>query len=574
MAFVDIEPNDLENLLVTLEEDERPEIMNMFLSRKFLGSDMYLVSIHEATALMDGRFVTSEKAEKILIEREKKMEVVNHLKEVDPYIEFNDIENFTGKLRLHQHNAVFALAMASGFCNGDAVGTGKTIETVAACCLHGEPAIIVCEVNKIGDWEEEFNTYSKLKCVITKKGDNLKKRKKTYEEFLTGDNKILITNYEKIRVDSDDIEKLVRFRPTRLYLDEASKIKSVHSKIHRAVYSLGKLCSGRYALTATPYGSSIMDYYAIMRFIMPDLAPDFYLFRDRHCKIHERGFILNTYKHESEFKRRFQSFVISRSKDDINTAGGVVENNNNKRSDYLFHVSLSNTARDEYDHIERKLDVLNDEIDRRKREGHGAQSIRTFQDKKKILIMTQLRVTVSPHLEGFNELYNEKYETLCEVMTWLKQRNKRAIIFSRWARTIDWINDAKPPFTWVDGRGSEEGGGSIIKRVKAFKEGNQDAIITTTALQRGQNFEMCDAAIHLDMPANTEAFDQRNGRIDRGNRINPMYFFYIITKESRESVLFTRMRSHVEKLDSLNNRKNKRSSSTRIIPISSISEVE
>ncbi len=560
MAVVDHEEGQF---LVTLEDSDVDSVMDRFLSRKRIRPGTWVVHPFEVSTILDYRFATTDAAETVISQYEKSFSLIEKINRVEPYHTFSSIKDFKGELRPHQHNAVYALSHGigmpeneCGFINADPVGTGKTIETIAACCEHGDAAIVVCEANKVEDWATEFRRFSDLPCLVMgNEGKDVRKskasfmkpeqRKQAYLSWKQEGWRILIIPYEKLRQDTQWIEAVARFGRTRIYLDEATKIKNITSQIHKAARRVGEHCVGGYALSATMYKSSLMDYYAALRFIMPGVVDDFFRFQHRYCIKHERLGFITGYINVAEFRKRIAPFWIARTKKAIDIINGATKK---RYRHYKWMVDSTPTAWNVYNAIGEKVEHFSSKIKDMKARNASPRELDIVKRKKQNQEMQQLRCMISPVLCGFaEEESNEKFRRLCDIVLYLKKHGRRAIVFSRWEDTIHWIESLKPPFTFEYGMGGKDlTGRSVEQRIDDFRNGSADVIIGTSALERGHNMGFCDAVIHLDMPASTEAFDQRNGRIDRSSEDRILEHFYIVVRNSRESGLFQKMLDHLQ----------------------------
>lgn len=222
--------------------------------------------------------------------------------------------------RLYDYQAVGAswLNVAGNALLADEMGTGKTMQTLAAIKYRGEkalPALVICPntvkipwAKAIVDWFSEATPY-----VVN---GSAAQRKKILDEAKKDHNAIVIMNIESVRLFS----RLAPFGSTRLkrcrecdkvngeegvrpaqcevhakalnsfgfktvVLDEAHRIKDPKSKQTRACWAVGHndTVTWRIALTGTPLANHPGDLWSIMHFLSPDEFSNKSKFVNRYC---------------------------------------------------------------------------------------------------------------------------------------------------------------------------------------------------------------------------------------------------------------------------------------------------
>lgn len=222
--------------------------------------------------------------------------------------------------RLYDYQNVGAhwLTSAGHALLADEMGTGKTIQTIAAIEANGPdalPALIICPNSVKTPWSKaisEWHTYAKP-YVIT---GSAAQRKKIIDEAKNDPNTVVIINIESVRLFS----RLAPFGSTRLnrcrecdktngqesitpakcevhakilnsfgfktvVLDEAHRIKDPQSKQTRACWSVGHndTVEWRIALTGTPLANHPGDLWSILHFLEPTEYPNKSKFISRYC---------------------------------------------------------------------------------------------------------------------------------------------------------------------------------------------------------------------------------------------------------------------------------------------------
>jgi SNF2 family DNA or RNA helicase len=210
------------------------------------------------------------------------------------------------------------LNIAGNALLADEMGTGKTIQTIAALELKGDealPALVICPNSVKMPWFKAIkNWHSKARPYVVT--GSAGQRKKIIEEAQHDPNAIVIINIESVRLFS----RLTSFGSVRLnrcrecdkvngqesissskcevhqklfntfgfktvILDEAHRIKDPTSKQTRACWAVGRgdSVTWRIALTGTPLANHPGDLWSIMHFIEPEEFSNKSKFVSRYC---------------------------------------------------------------------------------------------------------------------------------------------------------------------------------------------------------------------------------------------------------------------------------------------------
>ena len=156
--------------------------------------------------------------------------------------------------------------------NSDDVGLGKTACTLSTLqwYIENENAkhfIIVCKKSLKYQWKAEISKFTDWEMPVFVTGETPKKRHRAYEEMISSDKGILITNYHNYLNDVDYLKKC----PADVcVIDEVHTVKAKDGKQHDGIASVvnGKKLI---LLTGTPIMSKIDDIYGIF-----SLANKFY----------------------------------------------------------------------------------------------------------------------------------------------------------------------------------------------------------------------------------------------------------------------------------------------------------
>lgn len=232
------------------------------------------------------------------------------LTELEPHIESDRIDD-----RLYPFQRVGRRFLTTGreVLLGDEMGTGKTIQTLAAI---GDvtPVLVVCPNSVKMHWADSTRTWTDLTPYVVEGGT--KTRRTIIENAATDDRAVIIVNFEALRT----LSRLAGYGSVRLQrcrecdpkngeerltaarcqvhprdlnripfktvvVDEAHKIKSPSAQQTRAVWALAHQPSVHYrwGLTGTPLANHPGDVWSILHFISPRDFPTRTAFIDRYC---------------------------------------------------------------------------------------------------------------------------------------------------------------------------------------------------------------------------------------------------------------------------------------------------
>lgn len=230
------------------------------------------------------------------------------------------------KLRNFQRVAALALPLAEQLLLADDLGSGKTIEVVAALSVledmdanYGDteanfsplPALIVVPKSVLYMWPEVLAAWAPWFERVTVLDGTPAKRRKAIEAFKADDGQILITTLDILkahsRADSYGNHSLKRCEACggspgevtearceahakelndiawrTVILDEAHRIQDPTTTQTRTVWGVSKGAHYRWALTGTPIEASPAQLWPILHFLDPHEWPSSVAYRDRY----------------------------------------------------------------------------------------------------------------------------------------------------------------------------------------------------------------------------------------------------------------------------------------------------
>lgn len=240
-------------------------------------------------------------------------------------------------LRPYQMTGALFMAEMGAVLNADQMGTGKTVQTLAALAYlldSGKdpfPAIVVCTNSMKHTWVEEAEKWLPGGKYVALTGSRAKR-----EKALAGGPDLVSVNWESawrltrlagygsLRLADKEREPgpLNALGARTVIADEAHRMKDPKAKQTRGVWYLGQQAEWRFALTGTPVANEPADLWAIMHFLAPDEWPSRPAYLDRYTVtglnfwggLETYGFDPGT---RDELDRFFQPRFIRRTKAEV-----------------------------------------------------------------------------------------------------------------------------------------------------------------------------------------------------------------------------------------------------------------
>ncbi len=234
-------------------------------------------------------------------------------------------KTFAGTLRPYQEEGhAFLLGCTErgfGACLADDMGLGKTPQTIAWLLSLKTtdpdlaPALLVCPMSVVGNWEHEISRFAPTLSVWIHhgtarcKGDEFIRLVRTYD--------LIITTYHLV---GRDLEHLSQVPWSAVILDEAQNIKNpqtIQSKSAKKIPA-----ARRVALTGTPVENRLVELWSIMDFLNPGYLGSQHAFQSRYASsIEQEKDPVAT----AELRRLIRPFILRRMKTDKSIIGDLPE---------------------------------------------------------------------------------------------------------------------------------------------------------------------------------------------------------------------------------------------------------
>lgn len=412
----------------------------------------------------------------------------------------------------------------------DGVGLGKSFQSgvvLGRRCEDGGAGIIVTVLSATAQWMDEITSvYGAFEArqVILAVGTAKERRSAIAEWAKNPGGCVIITNHDTLRNDfsilRSAMEKVAKEVPTLTFIfDETGYIKNRTGSLFKASFQLGRYCTHRVALTATPIENTIGDLWAIMSWLRPAYMSRVGAFEKRHVK----SFMIQPpygppykkiigYKHLDEITTAIRPFYLRRTQEDAGIKMPEIDTE---------MVALDMTAEQE-----RIYGAIKDDW------GEGRI------DPKAALVRLRM-VCASPALAR-REASHESPK-----LDWLFDRVKeepgQIVVFTESRKFAQMAMERLRRFDPV----LIAGGVSPLQRrhtQRAFMTGAVRVLIMTSAGERALNLQSAARLINLDFPWNPAKLQQRIGRIHRiGNPHERITVTNVVMRNSIESRVLATM---------------------------------
>lgn len=285
----------------------------------------------------------------------------------------------------------------------DEMGLGKTMQTITGIRLllrsgQVRRILLICPKPLIPNWQREFKTWAEELPVVTIEGNGARRRMLWSMPGVP----ILICNYEAMTRDLNEIPEEERPSFDLLVLDEAQRIKNRDSRTAETARSIKRRRS--WALTGTPIENRPEELAALFEFmevIPPHSTPDL-----------------------RQLSKMAREHILRRTKD-------LVMKDMPPRIDRDAELELTEAQQLAYRTAEKEgiiqLNELGDSI--------------TVQHVFELVLRLKQIANYDP-LTG----ESAKLERLVADMEEIAASGGKAILFSQWTKTLDWLDERLQQF--------------------------------------------------------------------------------------------------------------------------------
>lgn len=432
----------------------------------------------------------------------------------------------------------------------DEMGLGKTLQTISVLAYHHEfsnmsgPHLVLVPKSTLSNWLAEFKRWCPVLRTVKFHGNKEERQRVINDVLLAGsptDRKfdVCVTSFEMCIREKGALGKIAwRY----LVIDEAHRIKNEASQFSQVVRSLET--EHRLLLTGTPLQNNLHELWALLNFLLPDIFSSADQF--------DEWFNLDVDDDEDKKKmikqlhRILNPFMIRRLKADV-------EKSLLPKKETLLFVGMSEMQKQLYKKLLlRDMESLT-----------GQSNSRTAL----LNIVMQLRKCCGhPYLfEGQEDRTLDpmgehlisncgKMVLLDKLLTKLRARGSRVLIFSQMTRVLDILEDFMRmrayDYCRIDGQTSYEVREDSIEIYNRENSPKFCFLLSTRAGGLGINLYTADTVILYDSDWNPQADLQAQDRAHRIGQKKQVNVYRFVTNNSVEEKVVERAQQKL-KLDAM-----------------------
>jgi len=285
----------------------------------------------------------------------------------------------------------------------DEMGLGKTMQTITAIRLllragQVHRILLICPKPLIPNWQREFRLWAQELPIVTVEGSSSRRRMLWTMPGVP----ILIANYELMTRDLVEIPEEERPKFDLLVLDEAQRIKNRDSRTAQVARDVARRRS--WALTGTPIENRPEELSSLFEFM--DVVPS------RACP------------DMRQLARLADEHILRRTKD-------LVMTDMPPRIDRDAELQLTEAQTSAYESAEKDGIIQLNDL------GDAITVQHVFE-----LVLRLKQITNYDPLTG----ESTKLERLTADMEEIAASGGKAILFSQWTKSLDWLDERLQPF--------------------------------------------------------------------------------------------------------------------------------
>ncbi|KAH8049693.1 helicase [Aureococcus anophagefferens] len=449
----------------------------------------------------------------------------------------------------------------------DEMGLGKTLQTLSFLSYlkheksaeRAGPSLVVCPLSVLSSWLVEASKFTpdlriiKLHSADVAERERLKKRLRDVDAY-----DVVVTTFEmaKSPAMASSLGSGMWWR--YVVLDEGHIIKNELSDISRAVRKLH--CERALLLTGTPLQNDLHELWALLNFLFPDVFPD--------ARVFDAAFDRGGGAGDPAVLRKAHAMM---GKLMLRRVKGQVETNLPPKLETKILCPLAESQRWWYKRLLLRQSSLLAELER-SATGDSAPPATGSWKKLQSLLMQLRKCCNHPYLfEGADPdpgvtddglvKASGKLDVLDRLLTKLKAKGHRCVLFSQFTSTLDILDDV------LRYRGYEfsrlDGGTNRVQRsvdIAAFNQRNSKVflfLMSTRAGGLGVNLQTADTCILYDSDWNPQADVQAMARVHRIGQTRPVHVYRLVTAGTVEERIVQRAEKKLY-LDSMVNRDQER----------------
>ena len=424
----------------------------------------------------------------------------------------------------YQKEGMMHLAFKGRALLADEMGLGKTVQAIAAAELLRRlglvnRVLVVSPASLKGEWEDQLALFT------GRQGTLLYGPRAERLNLYAQPHDWLLTNYEQVRGDVDEINRL--YQPDLVILDEAQRIKNWPTKTAKTIKRLQSPYA--FVLTGTPMENRVEELYSLVEFVDPMVFGaldrfhrEFMMWDDERKRMIPRDL--------HGMHRRVGPVMLRRRKKDV-------EDNLPDRTEKTFFVEMTKEQRLRYEeYAYQAAQILNRLKVRRLRK----EELETLQ----VLLGCMRMMCDSPYIMDPNCRDCPKLDELRDILDEvLDDPDAKIILFSEWVKMLDLISELLDKegigYTEHTGRVPQQKRRENIRRFKNDPECR--VFLSSESGGVGLNLQNANVVINLDLPWNPAKLEQRIARAWRKQQTRGVRVINLVTENSLEEAMIGKL---------------------------------
>ena len=413
------------------------------------------------------------------------------------------VEDYHDELYGYQKQGAHIISQMPFSILADEMGCGKSKQALDAAIdiRHAQEILVLCPKTLCYNWLNEVHKWHPdVEAAVVPDLINGNSRRKGRDSFWQEAPRVVIANYEKI---------LAKDWPINLewdvvICDEAVKLKTATTAIHKAVKKVFAHAQCAWCLTGTPLEIRLVELYNILCLLRPSVLGNYMRFKDQHLVTDWTGGVVGA-KNIPLLRERISPFMLRRTKAE------VLPMLPPKLPPQNYFVKLSPAEDAAYKAFTAEF---NNWLSEHGVSGKGNPLTETLR-------MRQFCCTPWLFTEDLGR--GSKYEAITE---YINEWPGMVVVFSYFEEVISllqqWWN--VNPEAVISGKVTTNKG-ERIRRAKEFSDGRLGKIfLSTDAGGMGINLVGADLIVHYDQGNwNPKKKEQREDRLHRIGQQNPVH---------------------------------------------------
>ncbi|EEH54836.1 SNF2 super family [Micromonas pusilla CCMP1545] len=409
----------------------------------------------------------------------------------------------------------------------DEMGLGKTLQTISLLGYLSEyrgitgPHMVVVPKSTLGNWMNEFKRWCPMIRAFKFHG-NAEQRQAQKDEYMhAGGFDVLVTSYEMIIKEKNALKK---FHWRYCIIDEAHRIKNENSRLSKTMRMFS--CNNRLLITGTPLQNNLHELWALLNFLLPEVFGSAGQFEEWFGTGEEGAENVEVVQ---QLHKVLRPFLLRRLK-------AEVEKNLPPKKEMILKVAMSDMQKDYYKKaLQKDIEVVN-------RGGDRSRLLNMVMQLRKCCnhpYLFQGAEPGPPYFTGEHIIENSgKMVLLDKLLTRLKEKGSRVLIFSQMTRLLDILEDymiyRQHKYCRIDGNTSGEDRENAIDGYNAPGSEKFAFLLSTRAGGLGINLVTADTVIIYDSDWNPQMDLQAMDRAHRIGQTREVSVFRFCTDMSVE----------------------------------------